>query len=99
MDFSDADDDRRAAYHPKNAAGEMDDYFEAKRQALYAGEARVAAASAGLPDGWVAQLSTSEPREVYFGHVACGASQWERPTCAVVEPVDVEGVPTFGTLD
>ena len=32
-------------------------------------------------------------------HEASGASQWERPTCAVVEPVDVEGVPTFGTLD
>ena len=93
------DDDGRAAYHPKYAAGEMDDYFEAKRQALYAGEARVAAASAGLPDGWVAQLSTSEPREVYFVHEASGASQWERPTCAVVEPVDVEGVATFGTLD
>ena len=38
----DTDDDGRAAYHPKYAAGEMDDYFEAKRQALYAGEARVA---------------------------------------------------------
>ena len=32
-------------------------------------------------------------------HEASGASQWERPTCAVVEPVDVEGVPTFGKLD
>ena len=28
----DTDEDGRAAYHPKYAAGEMDDYFEAKRR-------------------------------------------------------------------
>ena len=43
---------------------------------------------------WCGQWQPRWPR-----HEASGASQWERPTCAVVEPVDVEGVPTFGTLD
>ena len=46
---------------------------------VYAGEAQIAAASAGLPEGWVAYLSRSEPREIFYVHVATKATQWERP--------------------
>jgi hypothetical protein len=54
--------DRRDAM---NAHRQARDRSRGAAEALYAGEARVAAASAGLPDGWVAQLSRSE-REVYY---------------------------------
>ena len=53
--------------------------FEARRQAMYTGEAQVAAASIGLPEGWAARLSTSEPREIFYVHVASNSTQWERP--------------------
>ena len=48
-------------------------------QALYAQEARMAALSAGLPDGWAVTLSSSEPREPYYAHAESGVAQWERP--------------------
>lgn len=53
--------------------------FGAQRQALYAQEARMAALSAGLPDGWAVTLSSSEPREPYYAHAESGVAQWERP--------------------
>jgi len=53
--------------------------FERERQAHYEGEAQVAAASVGLPEGWAARLSTSEPREIFYVHIASNATQWERP--------------------
>ena len=56
-----------------------DEDFEAKRQAIYTGEAQIAAASVDLPDGWLAYLSTSEPREIFYFHVASNTTQWERP--------------------
>ena len=64
------DEQGAAILEPKYlAATDVD--FKAKRQAAYAGEALIAAASVGLPDGWVARLSTSSGQhEVYFIHVA-----------------------------
>ena len=53
--------------------------FEAQRQALYRDEARVAAISVGLPDGWAVLLSTSEPREPFYHHEESNLTQWERP--------------------
>ena len=53
--------------------------FEAQRQALYRDEARVAALSVGLPDGWAVLLSTSEPREPFYHHEESNLTQWERP--------------------
>ena len=59
-------------------------------QAIYAGEAQIAAASMGLPEGWGACLSTSEPREIFFVHLASNATQWERPE-ANTGPTATEG--------
>ena len=67
---------------PKYTAGGDAD-FEAKRQAIYAGEAQIAAASEGLPDGWAALLSRSEPREIFYYHSATKTTQWERPEVEV----------------
>ena len=53
--------------------------FEAQRQALYRDEARVAALSVGLPDGWAVLLSTSEPREPFYHHEESNLTQWKRP--------------------
>lgn len=57
---------------------------------IYAGEAQIAAASAGLPTGWTACLSTSEPREIFFVHIATKATQWERPDAEQADPRDEE---------
>mmetsp|Transcript_31543 Transcript_31543/g.82454 ORF Transcript_31543/g.82454 Transcript_31543/m.82454 type:complete len:340 (+) Transcript_31543:80-1099(+) len=72
--------------------------FEAKRQAIYAGEAQKAAASVGLPEGWAACLSTSEPREIFYVHLATNSTQWERPdaTTAATVTEDAEATDTEG---
>ena len=64
------------------AAGDAD--FDAKRQATYAGEAQIAAAAAGLPEGWAAYLSRSEPREIFFFHAATNTTQWDRPDAEAI---------------
>ena len=34
----------------------------------------------GLPDGWRALRTRSEPSEIYYFHERSEATQWERPT-------------------
>ena len=72
------DEEGAAILEPRYLAASNGD-LKAKRQAHYAGEAQLAAASVDLPDGWVARLSNSEPRAVYFVHEESNTTQWERP--------------------
>lgn len=48
-------------------------------QALYRGEARIAALAETLPDGWTVRLSRSAPCEHYYYHRESDVAQWERP--------------------
>ena len=51
----------------------------ASLQALYRGEARIAALVETLPDGWTVRLSRSAPCEHYYYHRESDVAQWERP--------------------
>ena len=45
----------------------------------------------GLPEGWMARLSSSEPREIFYVHIASGTSAWERPGNAPVSAALARG--------
>ena len=47
------------------------------------GNQQIAAASEGLPDGWAALLSRSEPREIFYHHSATKTTQLKRPAVEV----------------
>ena len=53
--------------------------FGLQRHELYSGEARVAALSQGLPDGWRVFVSRSEPCEPFYYHSESKVTSWERP--------------------
>jgi len=82
MGLIETNDNGEATLMEPKYAAVSDAEFEAKRQAFYAGEARVGAACLGLPEGWVARGSTSEPGEIYYVHIASDGTetaQWARP--------------------